>query len=81
MSGTLCPQRPFPHLSACVREDGHDGKCVFARGERAVLNFYEQGRGRTFRLVVHADLKPGPKPTRMEAAALYAILSTEREEP
>jgi hypothetical protein len=74
---TLCPKRPFTHLSACVLEAEHEGRCIFcklsgsARGRGAVaVDFFEQGRGTSFRHVMHADCRG--RPTRTDAAALYA---------
>lgn len=83
-SAVLCPKRPFRQLSACLREEGHDGRCVFAKGTpggrhreegSSALTFYEQAaRGRSFRALAHADLQPGARPTRREAAALWAFV-------
>lgn len=74
----LCPERPFPALSACVREEGHDGRCVFARGtERGdAITFYEATpRGAGFKAIVHADLEEdGTRVARKGAAVMWAML-------
>jgi hypothetical protein len=76
----LCERRPYPALSACLREAGHDGQCVFAkgspggrgRGASAVDFFRESPRGQTFSRVAHADYQG--RPSRTDAAALWAII-------
>lgn len=80
----LCSRRPFPDLSACVREDCHGGRCVFTRWtdrtQRAV-NFYEESaRGGTFTFIAHADFRGPGRAGRMEMAALYAVVSSARPE-
>lgn len=72
---TLCDERPFPALSACVREAGHKEKCVFARGtgNGAAVTLYEKGRGHTFRAIYELELKPGARVSRAEACALLAV--------
>lgn len=70
----LCEERPFPALSACVREAGHEEKCVFARGARSgsAVTLYEKGRGHTFKAIYELELEPGASLSRSEAAALLA---------
>jgi hypothetical protein len=76
----LCSRRPFENLSACVREEAHEGRCVFCRGSRSSLNFYEEtARGGGFKAIVHADLKPGERPSRQEAAAVFALLKAAKD--
>jgi hypothetical protein len=76
----LCPERPFPHLSACVREVGHDEKCVFAKGSAAgsSLTLYEKGRGHTFRAIYELELEPGTRVSRTEACALLWVAEQHR---
>lgn len=74
---TLCPERPFEALSACVREVGHEQACVFCRTtpDGAALTFYEPTpRGGGFRAKIRADLEAGDRPSRAEAAAILAVL-------
>jgi hypothetical protein len=77
----LCTERPFPALSACVREAEHEGRCVFCRGtaDGGALTFYEPTpRGAGFKALIRADLKPGERLNRTEAAALFAYLEAAR---
>lgn len=76
----LCQERPFLHLSACVREAGHDKKCVFAKGTNtgASLTLYEKGRGHTFRAIYELELEPGTRLSRIEAYALLALAELQR---
>jgi hypothetical protein len=41
-----------------------------AKPKRVAVDFFEQGRGTSFRHVMHADCRG--RPTRTDAAALYA---------
>lgn len=79
---SLCPERPFPALSACVRERGHDPKkqkCVFAKYATPTrLSLYEKGRGHTFHAIFDLELKPGARVSRTEAAALLAVAELQR---
>lgn len=72
----LCSERPFEALSACVREAGHEERCVFCRTtpDGSALTFYEAtARGGGFRAKIRADLEPGERPGREQAAAVLAI--------
>lgn len=78
----LCTERPFPALSACVREVGHDGACMFCRGvpDGSALTFYRaRPRGGGFEAALRADLKPGERFGRMDAAALLALLEAAKD--
>lgn len=75
----LCDERPFPNLSACVREAGHDAKCVFARGRGDHVTLYERGRGRTFKAIFELELKRGARLNREEAHAMLAVAELLRD--
>lgn len=76
----LCSEKPSAVRSACVREAGHEGKCVFARGNRAgsAVTLYEKGRGQTFRAIYELELMPGSRLSRVEVGALLAAAEAAR---
>lgn len=54
----LCPERPFPALSACLLPVGHDGPHVLARGRGTTISFYEPTRrGASFTCVKEATVE------------------------
>lgn len=76
----LCPLRPFPHLSACIRLRDHEGRCRFAKGTStgAALTIYEQGRGHSFRAIMNLTLERGARLSRVEAHAAVEALELAR---
>lgn len=62
----LCPERPFPALSACLLPAGHDGPHVLARGRGSIVSFYEPTkRGASFTCVREATIEGEISRTRL----------------